>query len=132
MLNIPGEFGRQTVGFVTVTETGDPGFLGVTNQTRSVTLQSGVRFRPLSTEELQGLTAELKGLAAVAGEVWKLTAPPDTATLAVKSTGEIVYDGTDSPDLDSEVFQVEGFIQPKPDMYGALHHVTIMCKKQDS
>jgi hypothetical protein len=136
VLNIPGEFGRQTVGFVTVTDSGTPGYLGVVEQARAVTTMSGVRFRPLNTEEAAGLTSELKGLTTIADEVWKLTAPAAAASLAAQSTGEIVYDGTANPmwddDDNSNVFQVEGFNQPKPGMYGGVHHVTILCSRQRS
>lgn len=136
MLNLPSEFGGQTVGFVTVTQTGEAGYLGVTQQSRTVTLLGGVRFRPYSTEELAGLTSELKGLTNIAGELWKLTAPAEAAALSAKSTGEIVYDGTDTPEYDeadtSNVFHIEGFNQPKPGMYGQVHHVTIVCQRQAS
>lgn len=136
MLNIPSEFGRQTVGFVTVTDTGTPGYLGVIEQTRTVVALSGVRFRPLSTEETSGLTSELKGLTTIAGEVWKLTAPAAAASLAAQSTGEIVYDGTTNPvwddDDNSNVFQIDGFNQPKPGIFGGVHHVTILCLRQKS
>ncbi len=127
MLNIPGEFGRQTVGFVTATESGSPGYLGVREKTFTTVAQSGVRFRPLRTDELDKQTD-------VSTEMWKLTAPVSVAALAAKSTGEIVYDGTDSPTFDEEddsnVFTIDGFIQPKPGMYGGVHHITIMCGRK--
>jgi hypothetical protein len=136
MLNIPSEFGRQTVGFVTVTQGDEPGYLGVTTEQRSAVLMSGVRFRPFKTEELAGLTSELKGLTNISGELWKLTAPVGAASLAAESTGEVIYDGTDTPTLDdddkSNRFHIEGFKQPKPDMYGVTHHVTIVCQRQDA
>ena len=130
MLNIPHEFGGQTVGFITVTETGTPGYLGVKEQVRTLVLAHKVRFRPLRTDEVNGTTNVTTGM-------WKLTAPPSIAALAAKSTGEIVYDGTDSPNLPDEgvtehVFLIDGFNQPKPEMHGAIHHVTVLCKKQDS
>lgn len=136
VLNIPHEFGGQTVGFVTVTNTGNPGYLGVTTEQRTAVLMHGVRFRPLSTEESAGLTSELKGVTTVAGELWKFTGAAEAAALAADSTGEIVYDGTNSPQLDDNNkgnrFRIEGFNQPKPDMYGTVHHVTIVCQRQAS
>lgn len=120
-------FGGQTVGIVTVTGTGSPGYLGLKTQTRSVTLVSGVHFRPFNATETPQTQTD------VAVEVWKLTAPPDTAALAAKSTGEIVYDGTDNPTYNpadlSNVFQIDGSIMPKYDD-ATVHHVTIMCKRQ--
>lgn len=120
-------FGGQTIGLVTVTKTGGPGFMGVEGETRTLNLVSGVHFRPLNTIETP--VAETN----VATEIWKCTAPPETGALAAQSTGEIVYDGTTSPQYDpddtSNVFQIEGPVMPKYD--GAnVHHVTIMCKRQ--
>lgn len=46
---------------------------------------------------------------------------PDPAVLNAKPTCELVYGG--------ETFQIDGPIMPKYDL-GALHHVTVMCKKQ--
>lgn len=127
MLNIPGEFGRQTVGFVTVTDSGQPGYLGVKTKSHAVVLQSKVRFRPLRTDELENQTN-------VSTEMWKLTAPASVTALAAKSTGEIVYDGSETPSFDpddnSNVFTIDGFIQPKPGMYGGVHHVTVMCTRK--
>lgn len=127
MLNIPIEYGRQTVGIVTVTTSDDAGYLGMGDDTRSVALMSGVRFRPLRTDEVNGEIGTATGM-------WKLTAPVEVAAMAAQSTGEIVYDGTATPvydeDDDSNLYHIEGFAQPKPDMYGQIHHVTIFCKKQ--
>lgn len=127
MLGIPGEFGRQTVGFVTVTSTGAPGYLGLRGESHEVVLMHGVRFRPLRADEMTGQTD-------LSTEVWKLTAPSQATVLAAKSTGEILYDGTDSPAWDdddsSNRFQIDGPKQPKPGMLGGVHHVTIMCKRQ--
>ena len=118
-------FGSQTVGFVTVTESGEPGYLGLKTKTKVVVKVSGCHFRPANATEVDGQTD-------VATEVWKLTAPPAAAVLAAKSTGEIVYDGTDNPQLPSdlnELFRIDGRIQPKFDL-DAVHHVTVMCKRQ--
>ena len=92
---------------------------------RTVVKVTGCRFRPAATAEVDGQTD-------VATEVWKLTAPPNAATIAALSTGEIVYDGTSSPSLPddpNELFRIDGRVQPKYDN-DAVHHVTVMCKRQ--
>lgn len=124
-------FGGQTVGLVTVTEIGQPGWGGLRGSTRTVTPLEGCHFRPVSSVETP------EGQTDVTTEVWKLTAPPAAATLAVKANGQLVYDGTEHPellDLDSEAgkaatFQIDGQKMPKYDL-DAIHHVTIMCKRQ--
>lgn len=124
-------FGGQTVAFVTVTETGQIGWGGLKGKTWAVTPLGGCHFRPASSTEVDGQTD-------VTTEVWKLTAPPDAAALVVKANGELVYDGTDHPellDLDSDAgkratFQIDGPIMPKYGQDNAVHHVTIMCKRQ--
>ena len=115
--------GRQTVGIVTVTQTGDAGYLGVKAKARSMILRHNVHFRPVNTSETDEQTN-------VATETWKLTDRPEIAVLAAKSTGEIVYDGTDNPaDVEANRFRIDGPIQPKHSLDGP-HHVTIMCKRQ--
>lgn len=124
-------FGSQTVAFVAVTETGPIGWGGLKAKTRSATPLAGCHFRPASSTETPDAQTD------VTTEVWKLTAPPPAA-LAVNASGELVYDGTDHPellDLDSDAgkaatFQVDGPIMPKYDLAGGVHHVTIMCKRQ--
>jgi hypothetical protein len=125
-------FGGQTVAFVTVTQAGMPGWGGLKPTTRSLTRLGGCRFRQLSSVETPETQTD------VTTEVWKLTAPAASAALAVKANGELVYDGSDHPeliDLESAAgraatFQVDGQITPKFDMDGTTHHVTIMCKRQ--
>lgn len=124
-------FGGQTVGFVAVVETGQPGWGGLKAKARTVTPQSGCHFRPASSTETPDTQTD------VTTEVWKLTAPPEAAVLAVKANGELVYDGSDHPellDLESDAgraatFQIFGPIMPKYDL-DAIHHVTIFCKRQ--
>lgn len=124
-------FGGQTVAFVAVTESGTIGWGGLKAKARTVTALSGCHFRPASSTEADEKTD-------VTTEVWKLTAPPEAAALAVKANGELVYDGTEHPeDLDLEsdagkaaTFQIDGPIMPKYGLDNAVHHVTIMCKRQ--
>lgn len=118
-------FGGQTVKIVAVGVTGTPGYLGLKTESRTATTVSGCRFRPLSATE----TPEQK--TDVATETWKLTAPPVAAALAATSTSEIVYDGTSSPtQTAATTFDVIGPVQPKYDLDGVLHHVTIVCQRQ--
>jgi hypothetical protein len=121
-------FGGQSVGFVSVSQSGEPGFLGQRAEVRSLTVVSGCRFRPASTSEVDRESD-------VASEVWKLTAPPEVAVLAADSTGELVYDGTSSPSLpddvnDPSVFRIDGPILSKFDMDGSVEHVTVLAKRQ--
>lgn len=124
-------FGGQTVAFVAVTETGPIGWGGLKSKTRVATPLAGCHFRPASSTEIDAQTD-------VTTEVWKLTAPPAAAAMAVKANGELAYDGTDHPellDLDSDAgkaatFQIDGPIMPKYGLDNLVHHVTIMCKRQ--
>lgn len=121
-------FGGQSLGFVTVVESGEPGYLGIEAQTRSLRVLSGCRFRPAAASEVDGQVD-------VSTEVWKVTAPPAAVALVAESTGEIVFDGTGSPRLpddvnDRSVFRIDGPILPKYDEDGSVHHVTIMAKRQ--
>jgi hypothetical protein len=119
--------GGQTVAFVTVSRSGDPGYLGLVDESRSAAQVSGGRFRQLTAAE------QVEAGTDVASEVWKYTGPPDAHALAVKSTGELIYDGTDNPQLpaepDSTTFSIYGPIAPKYNMDGSVHHVTILAKR---
>lgn len=108
-------FGGQTVTFVTVT-LGDRGYLGVREATPTETAVTGCRFRPLSAEETEGITDVSTG-------IWKATIPPVDAAVNAQPSGEIKVDGV--------TYQIDGPVQPKRNMDGSLHHVTILCKKQD-
>lgn len=124
-------FGDQVVGFVTVTRSGTPDSLGLLPESRTVVAVAGCHFRPVvSTESPEGETNTTQIR-------WKLTAPPEAAVLAAKSTGELVFDGTGHPeDLDLEsaagkaaTFRIDGPILPKYD--GAeVHHVTVFATRQ--
>jgi len=125
-------FGGQAVAFVAVTQSGEPGWGGLKQKSRTVTRLAGVRFRPVSVDETPVTQTD------ATTEVWKLTAPPDAVALAAKGNGELVYDGSQHPELlDPEadstrqyVFQIDGQRMPRPDMDGVLHHVTIYAKRQ--
>jgi len=118
-------FGGQTVKIGTVTRTGDPGYLGLKTELRTDVTVTGCRGRVLTAAE----TAEMQ--TDVATEIWKWTLPPVAAALAAASTGELVYDGTANPARTAtSVYQIDGPIQPKRDLDGTLHHVTLMCKRQ--
>lgn len=107
-------FGGQSVTVVTVTESGEPGFMGVRTKNRSGTVVSGCHFRPLSTSEVVGQTD-------VATQSWKLTAPPVDAVLGLKPGDALEHADTS--------FQVDGVPLPKYDLAGNVHHVTVMCRK---
>lgn len=125
------EFGDQVVALVSVGRTGQPGWGGLRDKARVATRYPGVHFRPYSSTETPVTQTD------VTTEVWKLTGPPDAIALSVKGNGELIYDGSDHPellDLDSDAgkaatFQIDGQISPKYDLDG-VHHVTIMCKRQ--
>ena len=109
---------------MTIAADGAPGYLGLKTKTRVVSLVSGCHFRPFNTMETPVTETD------VATEVWKLTAPPTAAVLAAKSTGELLFDGTDNPaDTVGNRFQITGPVQPKYDG-GRVHHVTVMCQRQ--
>lgn len=107
-------FGDQAVKIVTVAETGSPGYLGVKSKSRTEIEVTDCHFRPVGVSETPDAETN------VATEVWKLTAPPVAAVLAAKPNGELIYDG--------KTFKIDGPVMPKYD-FGALHHVTVMCKR---
>lgn len=109
-------FGDQTVTFVAVASSGSVGYLGLRGQSRPGTAVPGCRMRPWTTKETPD------GPIDTATEMWKITAPPAAAVLSAKPDGEISYDG--------KTFHIVGPVQPKRDMAGVLHHVTIFCKRQ--
>lgn len=111
-------FGGQTVTFVTVTHSGTPGYLGVTGESRSETVVSGCRFRPAQVSEATD------GVTSVAAGRWRATCPPVSAALNAQPGGEVKCGGV--------TFLIDGPVQPKYDIDGNLHHVTVMCKRQVS
>lgn len=108
--------GGQTVTFVTITESGEPGYLGLKTKTRTETPVTGCRFRPLSVEETPDY------LTNVSTGIWKCTAPPAEAALNALSGGELKVAGA--------TYQITGPVMAKPDMDGSVHHVTVLCKRQ--
>lgn len=107
-------FGDQTLVFVTVSETGAPGWGGLKEKARTETPVPGCHGRPFSTAESDGQTD-------VATAVWKWTVPPVAAALAARPGDEVKVDGV--------TWQIDGPVQPKRDI-GGVHHVTVMCKRQ--
>lgn len=117
--------GAQTIKLGVVAQSGAAGYLGMKTETRTDVIVTGCRGRVLSADE----TAEMQ--TDVATEIWKWTLPPAAAAATATSTGELVYDGTVDPARTAtSVFQIDGPIQPKYDMDGTLHHVTILAKRQ--
>lgn len=122
-------FGDQVVALVAVTQSGTPGRLGVKPEARSVSRISGCHFRPMSIAEVAEIGYD------VADEVWKLTAPPG---VAADANDEVLFDGSAHPELLAEAaahphtFHVTSRSQPKSDLSGVVHHVTVMCKRQSS
>ena len=125
-------FGDQVVAFVAVSQAGAPGWGGLKTKTRTATRLAGCHFRPVSSDETPVTQTD------VTTEVWKLTAPPDAVVLAAKGNDELVYDGSQHPellDLDADstrqfVFQIDGQRMPKFDLDGSVHHVTVFAKRQ--
>ncbi|QRZ05894.1 hypothetical protein [Mycolicibacterium austroafricanum] len=111
-------FGGQTVTFVTVTESGEPGFGGIREKVRTETAVTGCRFRPLRAEETPDY------LTNIATGVWKCTAPAVETVLAAEPDGEVKVSGV--------TYQIVGPVRPKPDMGGATHHVTILCRRSET
>lgn len=113
-------FGNQTVGIVTVTQTGSPGYLGIKDTSEATVSVGGCRFREARQPYSPIETPEQSTNVVI--ERWKLTAPPEAGALAAQSTGELVYNG--------ESFKIDGPAIPKFDMNGTVHHVTIFCTRQ--
>jgi len=111
-------FGGQTVTFVAVTQSGTPGYLGLTGQTRTETAVTGCRFRPVTVAETSD------GQTDIAAGMWKCTAPPVAAALAARPDGELKHAGL--------TYLIEGPPQPKYDLDGSVHHVTVLCRRQVS
>lgn len=108
-------FGGQAVEFVTVSR-GTAGYLGLGRESRNSDTVFGCHFRPVNSIETP------EGATDVATEVWKCTAPPVAAPLAATAGDELKWDGN--------TFQIVGPVQPKYNLDGTVHHVTIMAKRQ--
>lgn len=127
MLNIPAEFGGQELTFVTPSSSGQPGYLGLTGQAEAEISVSGCRFRPVSASEENASSeggSAIRSTAGVATGMWKATCPPVDAVLEAKPNGMVK--------VGEAVYTIEGPVMPRVDMYGQLHHVTVMCRKQST
>lgn len=111
-------FGGQVVTIPVTTGTGEYDELG--NElvdTESVDV-GGCRHRPLSVSETPDWVTN------IGTQVWKTTAPPDEAILAL---------GTESTFDESGVtYQVIAGVQPFRDMNGNLFKCTILSKVQEA
>ncbi|QIG58387.1 head closure [Mycobacterium phage Cornie] len=114
-MTMPLEYGGQTVTFVTVTETGAIGWGGLKETTETTVDVPGCHFRPYTNDETGGQVT-------VATELWKCTAPPVPAVLNAQPRDKVRVNGA--------LFHIEGPVQPKRDLQGNLHHVTVFCKRQ--
>ena len=123
-MHIPAEFGGQTITFVTVSASGPVGFGGLQEDARTETPVEGCRFRPVTTTEDGGTGLSTTVSTGVSAGVWKATCPPVPTVLNAEPNGEVIVDGV--------TYRIEGPVMPKPDMYGSLHHVTVMCRKQET
>jgi hypothetical protein len=110
-------FGNTTVGFVTITTSGEPDEFGVRPETETIVEVAGCRHRPLSASEASEVGVE------ISTQVWKTTAPPSAAAIAAESTGRLTVDG--------DTFQIIGGAQPFTDMDSRPFKVTILSKKQE-
>lgn len=61
-------------------------------------------------------------LGDISTEVFKLTAPPNTALLAAKARDEVKVNGV--------TYQIRGGVQPFYDMGGALYKITVYCERR--
>lgn len=111
-------FGGQVVTIPITTGTGEYDELG--NEivdTESVDV-GGCRHRPLSVNETPEWVTD------VGTQVWKTTAPPADAILALDTASTI--------EVDEVTYQVIAGAQPFPDKSGTLFKVTILSKVQEA
>lgn len=111
-------FGGQAVTVVAVTGTGTYDSLGSETVTKTETVIAGCRHRPLRFDE----TPEF--VTNIATQVWKTTAPPLAAVLAVNAKAELVVDGIR--------YRVIAGAQSFTDQEGRPYKVTILSQKQDA
>mgnify|MGYP000234516719 CR=1 FL=1 len=110
-------FGGQVVTIPVTTGTGEYDELG--NElvdTESVDV-GGCRHRPLSVSETPDWVTN------IGTQVWKTTAPPDEAILALDTDSTIV--------VDEVAYQVIAGAQPFTNRSGAPFKVTVLSKVQD-
>lgn len=106
-------FGGQTITLRSVV-LGAAGRQGIKAKTGVSTDVPGCLFRPVQSTEPTG------GSTDTITQMFKATCPPVTATLAADETYELDYDG------DSYVITE---VRKHPDLSGAIHHVSILCRK---
>jgi hypothetical protein len=106
-------FGGQTVTLRSVA-LGAAGRLGVKARSSVPTVVPGCLFRPVQSTEPTGGTTD------TITQMYKATVPPVAAALAADETYELDYGG--EPYVITEVAK-------HPDFSGAIHHVTILCRK---
>jgi hypothetical protein len=109
-------FGRDTVRFVTLAETGTANSLGVKPKLPTNVDVEGCRHRPLKASE----TPENLGLDT-GTQVWKTTAPPAAAAIAARSTGRMIVDGV--------TYNIIGGAMPFKDHTGRVFKVTILSTR---
>lgn len=105
--------GSQTLTLRSVV-LGAPGRQGIRAKTYVSTNVSGCLFRPLKSTEPTG------GNTDVITQVFKATVPPVPVALAADETYELTYAGAD---------YVITEVKHHPDLSGAIHHVTLLCRK---
>ncbi|GFG83386.1 hypothetical protein [Mycolicibacter algericus] len=111
--------GNRTVTFVKVGKADQPGYLGVTDRKD----RPRSPFPPVRGCHLRPMSATESDSTHVETGMWKLTAPPAAAALAMNAPDEFVADGV--------TYLVEGAAMPKYDTDGTVDHVTIIGKLQE-
>lgn len=109
-------FGGQTVTFVNYTDTGSPGRVGTIPQTPNPIAVTGCRHRPLSFKEAAEYDLN------TSTQVWKTTAPPVAAVLALEVDGELRENGG--------VFKAIAGPQVFNDLDGKPFKVTILSQRK--
>lgn len=112
------DFGGQTLTIPVTTGTGTYDELGHEIVTTGSVEVGGCRHRPLSVSETPEWVTD------VGTQVWKTTAPPDEAVLALGTESTLIVDGV--------TYQVIAGTQPFPDMNGDLFKCTILSKVQEA
>lgn len=106
-------FGGQSVTLRSITY-GARGRLGIKSESYTDTVVAGCLFRPVGTIEPTG--ANVDTITAT----FKVTLPPAAVALAADETYQLVYGGT--------VYEIVE-VKHHPDLSGAIHHVSVLCRK---
>ncbi len=120
-------FGGQTVTLLSYTQSSQDSAFGVGSMTLTRTDIYGCQHQPLLAQaggSAGPARAEQQPEigVSVATSWWQSTCPPDPALLAAKPSDAIEVDG--------EVYQIIGGVQPFVDLSGHIDHVTILSEKQ--